>query len=262
VLDRVRNRLVTHGGVRGIDRLGDVWATPLAGAASWDSLETSGTPPAPRGDHVAVYDPVRDRMLVHGGRAANPNAPFGDLWALTWGVNTPTLVSLVEQQVTAEEVRLVWYSGDRAGEWTLERQEPAASWRNIGTLTPDGAGHVEYVDRAVRPRQRYGYRLKEAASGEVASELWVDVPERSGFSLHRAWYASRRLWLDVSRATGDDRARVEIVDASGRRVLSRSLAFGGSRQKLSVPFDAPSGIYFARVTQGARSASARVVVLD
>jgi len=365
-LDRVRNRLVVHGGVLGVERLGDAWATTLVGAPSWDSLAAAGTPPAPRGDHAAVYDPVRDRLLVYGGREGNPAAPFGDLWALTWGASTAihvtcsgdtsftpgdtvfisvdianpftapasfgftvhgergwpyssgggsiggftpivhlqwgfpvpdtaaggtntfgirvwdeaapmladsctihlthmttsVLLSLVEQHATADEVRLAWYSSDRAEQWELERQEPGSLWRSIATLVPDGTGRIIYVDRAVRPGTRYGYRLKDAGSGAVQSEAWIDVPERSGFALHRAWYASRELWLDVSRASGEDRARVEFIDSGGRRVLTRVLTIDDTRQLLSVPCRVPPGVYFARLTQGARSASGKVLVLE
>src|SRR5262249_7916881 len=51
-------------------------------------LTPSGTPPSARYEHVAIYDPVRDRMLVHGG--VSGSGTMGDTWelalsgSLTW----------------------------------------------------------------------------------------------------------------------------------------------------------------------------------
>ena len=40
----------------------------------------SGTPPSARDGHTAIYDPVRDRMVVFGG---DDGALRNDVWALT-----------------------------------------------------------------------------------------------------------------------------------------------------------------------------------
>lgn len=61
---------------------GEVWSLPLEGSTSWTQLAPAGPPPAPRADHVAVYDPVRRRMLVLGGQG---KTPFEDVWALSLG---------------------------------------------------------------------------------------------------------------------------------------------------------------------------------
>jgi hypothetical protein len=362
-LDRVRYRLVVDGGVTGPTRLDDVWELPLDGSPAWNALAPTGTAPAPRSDHAAVYDPVRDRLLVYGGFSGL--SVYGDLWALTFGagnaievdcssdplftpgdtvrisldihqpfaapsrfgvevhdargwpyassqidlgvftpvvhldlmapvpdsaavatndfsirvwdqatptlmdsctvhvtnITTPTLLSLVERHATADEVRLTWYSGVGSEELTLLRQEAGSSWRRIATLVADGGGHIAYVDRAVRPGARYGYRLADA-TGAVASEVWIDVPERPRLALHRAWYASRRLWLDVSLPSDGGGARLDLIDSSGRRVLSHALTAADERRRLSLSCDLPSGIYFANLVQGSRSARGKVLVLD
>jgi hypothetical protein len=48
----------------------------------WTSLQPEGTPPSPRENYHAVYDPNRRRMLVFSGFAAGAPA---DLWALSLG---------------------------------------------------------------------------------------------------------------------------------------------------------------------------------
>ena len=63
----------SHGGVRGDDgsaRRNDVWALSLAGSPAWSELAPAGSLPSARQGHTAVYDPVRDRMVVFGGRSA------------------------------------------------------------------------------------------------------------------------------------------------------------------------------------------------
>ena len=65
-----------HGGVRGqLDGptlRNDVWALSLAGTPAWTQLTPTGTPPSARYGHSAIYDPVRDRMVVFGGYDGHP----------------------------------------------------------------------------------------------------------------------------------------------------------------------------------------------
>jgi hypothetical protein len=92
IYDPVRDRMVMFGGSSGSD-LNDVWALSLAGTPSWTQLTPSGTPPSARSYHSAIYDPVRDRMVVFGGSSSTF---FNDVWALllagtpTWTQLTPS----------------------------------------------------------------------------------------------------------------------------------------------------------------------------
>jgi galactose oxidase-like protein/flagellar hook capping protein FlgD len=92
IYDPVRNRMLVFGGLA-TSLKNDVWELSLSGTMTWKLLATGGTPPSPRRGASAIYDPVRDRMLIYGG--AGPG-PFGDLWALslsgspTWTQLAPT----------------------------------------------------------------------------------------------------------------------------------------------------------------------------
>ncbi len=79
IYDPVRDRMVVFGGY-GDYRLNDVWALSLAGAPAWMQLTPTGTPPGARMCHSAIYDPVRDRMVVFGGGGEHP---LDDVWALS-----------------------------------------------------------------------------------------------------------------------------------------------------------------------------------
>jgi len=86
VYDVATNRMIVFGGA---DACGvyynDVWvlsnANGLGGMPAWTHLAVTGTPPAVRALHSAVYDPNTNRMIVYGG--SNTSNIFSDVWVLT-----------------------------------------------------------------------------------------------------------------------------------------------------------------------------------
>ncbi|MEQ1831529.1 MAG: hypothetical protein ABL977_00635 [Candidatus Eisenbacteria bacterium] len=85
--DPVRRRLLLFGGDDLRTTFGSVLAFDLVGGGGWTPLATTGGPVIPRSDHVAVYDPANDRLVVHGGqnRLARPFPEFSDTWCLWLG---------------------------------------------------------------------------------------------------------------------------------------------------------------------------------
>ncbi len=97
--DPTRDRMVVFGGYDGSGFRNDVWALGLSGTPAWSALSPTGTLPAGRDGHTAIYDPVRDRVVVFGGFDGGPEPViFGlnDVWALSlsgtpgWGALSPT----------------------------------------------------------------------------------------------------------------------------------------------------------------------------
>ena len=90
IYDPVRDRMLVFGGNDGslVDH-SDVWALSLSGTPSWTQIAPTGAPPPARGWHTAIYDPVRDRMVVFGGYNWATNGSFGDTWSLALS-GTPT----------------------------------------------------------------------------------------------------------------------------------------------------------------------------
>jgi len=76
-----RDRMIVFGGDDGTAR-NDVWALSLGESPQWTQLMPSGTPPSARSYHTAIYDPLRDRMVVFGG---NDGVVRNDVWALSLG---------------------------------------------------------------------------------------------------------------------------------------------------------------------------------
>jgi len=104
IFDPVRRRMLIFGGGPGEGSFptgNDVWALTLDGTPRWEELHPAGELPKPRDLHCAIYDPVRDRMLVFGGYASD-NPPYGSyensVWELTLG-GTPTWRALTPSGV-------------------------------------------------------------------------------------------------------------------------------------------------------------------
>ena len=125
VYDSQRDRLVFFGGSNGTMNQNDVWAlTGLGGTPAWGLLSPSGTPPAARQYHSAVYDAVNDRMVVFGGSTGM--GTLNDVWALSfagtpaWTQLAPTGVGPLElwQQSAALDQagnRLIVFGGQSLG---------------------------------------------------------------------------------------------------------------------------------------------------
>jgi hypothetical protein len=94
ILDPLRDRMLVFGGSDGSQLLNDVWVLSLSDPPAWTQLMPEGTPPSPRCFHSAIYDPLRDRMVVFGGKSAAPGS-LNDVWALSlagrpaWTAVTP-----------------------------------------------------------------------------------------------------------------------------------------------------------------------------
>src|SRR5512140_2472856 len=73
----------------------EVWALTLSGIPHWQQILPSGTGPVGRAFHCAIYDSLRDRMIVFGGQDEN-GVLTNTVWALsfagnpTWSQLAPT----------------------------------------------------------------------------------------------------------------------------------------------------------------------------
>lgn len=97
IYDPVDDRMIIFGGYGYpyVGYLNDTWALTLSGTPTWAPIATQGTPPGGRIDHTAIYDPVRRRMIVFGGRVGDTEYPV-DVWQLSL-LGQPTWTQLAVQ---------------------------------------------------------------------------------------------------------------------------------------------------------------------
>lgn len=179
IYDPVRDRMVVFGGGSGFFR-NDVWALSLSGDPAWSAIATAGTRPSARYGHAAIYDPVRDRLVVFGGYRQDDGSDhyLNDVWALslagnpTWSAlapagETPSARFLHAAIYDGEHDRMVVFGGSDAqlgelpvGNRGFRNDVWALSFAGIhawSELTPGGPpppgrnGHTAIYD-AVRSR--------------------------------------------------------------------------------------------------------------
>ena len=92
VYDSARDRVVVFGGVTPAGRSNEIFVLSLAGPPTWVALATVGTPPSQRNFHTAIYDPVRDRMVVFGGNTGTSRR--NDTWVLDFAQDPPAWLEL------------------------------------------------------------------------------------------------------------------------------------------------------------------------
>ncbi len=91
ITDVANGRLVLFGGTDGVSSFDDVWTAAIGTSTVWTPLAVAGTPPAARSGHAAIYDPLRQRMVVFGGRNGSD---LNDAWELSLGMGSETWTPL------------------------------------------------------------------------------------------------------------------------------------------------------------------------
>jgi hypothetical protein len=188
VYDLLRDRVILFGGSMGGVRYNETWALTLGDAPTWTQLTPTGTPPLPRDYHTAIYDPVRDRMVVFGG--TNPPAYFSDVWALTFGDSLTWTPLQPGGEATEPRAfhsaiydpigdRMVVFGGNTSygavltnDLWLLRLAEPVR-WRQItpqGTPPQGRGGHTAIFDPTVNQMVLFG---GYATGGTYLNDTWT-----------------------------------------------------------------------------------------
>jgi Galactose oxidase, central domain len=264
VYDPIRDRIVLFAGHDNARLFGDVWALNLSGTTTWEELIPAGTPPMARYNHTAIYDGVRDQMVVFGGAGADKT-----VWALAWNDDpTPVLVSLVGTRAEPGYVQLIWQvSHELTPTAMVYRSTNIDTWTVVGSVSPNGEGRLVYEDFDVSSGARYGYRLGLHRDGKIEflGEAWIDVPSTPEFALAglRPNPASRNLRAAFTLPDGSP-ARLELLDLAGRRVIVREVGgFGRGTHVLDLGsgHEIASGVYVLRLSTSTRSVTTRAIVV-
>ena len=288
VMDPVGDRMVIFGGGEG-SLTGppvyhnDVWALGLSPSPAWTQIVPTGTPPAPRFGHTAVYDPAGQRIVVFGGQAEAGRR--NDVWILTlagppaWSEQTPAGTppsGRVGHVAVYDPVghRMLVFGGFTAlgtvdEVWALSLGGSPA-WTQ---LLPYGPSPGRPGDHAAAWDPVHQRML--TCGGFGGSGMWSFQPPGAASAEPFPTVAGLALAgvrpnpvvgdLVVAFTLPDDGpARLELFDTAGRRVASRdvgSLGAGAQRVTLGPAGRLPAGIYLVRLTHATWSLAVRAAVV-
>lgn len=175
IIDSKRHRLVIFGGLvqeypYTWEALAEVWELSLDTPHTWRQLHPQGATPPERWGHSAAYDPVRDRMIVFGGR--NRDSFLADTWELSFAPElgwvqlvseTPDPGARVGHSTIYDPIgdRLIVFGGE-----TNEGQRPGDTW----ALTLDGPARwtlTRHVGQVPGVRTEFGAFFHAGLEGMV-----------------------------------------------------------------------------------------------
>jgi hypothetical protein len=236
--DPVRDRMIFHGGSTAAGATGETLALELGASPAWSTLTTSGNGPGAVRDHVSVYDPDADRLLVFGGRA--PSVFRNSVHALSladgkWSQLAPggtppsargNLDALYDPLADPISGRMVihggWNGVNLTETWALQWDSPS-----VDVPEAPAANRLQLL--GARPNPSSGDRLTVA------------------FTL-------------AARSNG----RIDLLDIAGRRIATRDLAaFEPGRHQVTFGGERPlePGLYLIRLASQNRVLTSKAMVV-
>jgi hypothetical protein len=187
------------------------------------------------------------------------------IWERLLDADVTAVASLVRSEVSGGRVRLSWHTDLAPGvEARLYRRVVPGEWTRLATLRVDPAGDLAYEDGAVSAQGVYDYRLGVMERGRevFAGDVRVDVGAANRLAVGGANPSTSGLRVTFVLPLAMP-ASLELVDATGRRVFRREVgSMGVGRHELDLRGERLSpGVDWARLVQGDRLSSAKLVVL-
>jgi hypothetical protein len=156
-----------------------------------------------------------------------------------------------------------WYTILEPGaKVSVSRTDAFSGWRPVGSTIVDGAHSITFVDRDITPGAHYGYAV--SADGPLSGDAWVDVPSRTALAFlgARPNPARGALTLAIQLASARP-AVIEVFSVDGRRLLLQKISGEEAGEHLiRLGRALPAGVHIVRLTQGGRSITGRIAVLQ
>jgi hypothetical protein len=203
VYDAAQDRMLIFGGSINDSYYGvnnDVWELKLRGLPHWTNLTTSGARPTARRSGTAVFDPLRNRMVVYGGGIPNVSGDqfLGDTWSLDFDSDPPAWSELLPAGTLPTDRTLIAavYDGIH------DRMIMFGGWSGTEYLAD-----TQFLDWGGSSEEA---QMNAAASATPsAAHLEWDVQGETGINAAVYRRDAGGLWTALAEAT---------VDASGRVV--------------------------------------------
>ncbi len=197
VYDASQDRMLIFGGSTGDGYEGatnDVWELRLRGNPTWRYISTTGVRPAARRHGAAIFDPLRNRMVIYGGAIALSGSEtfFGDTWALDFDSEPPvwselqpggTLPSVRDNLPAAYDAlddRMIIFGGWSGTSFLSDTQfltwgdtSTEALMAGSGRATPTSA-HLEWEVNAATGTHAAVYRKVSGGEWTALAEAEVD----------------------------------------------------------------------------------------
>jgi hypothetical protein len=164
----------------------DLWQLSLNDTPTWTELHPAGTIPGARSALGTVYDPVRRRMLIHGGINAQSGVEPDDLWALSLD-GAPAWTPIL----TANHLRGHSYPADvydpvadrlldcGAGGYPLTSELSLADptqWRSVLPPDPEPSPGLHHGHEVVYDSRRDRFTELGGKYSTVDSSMWGFAP--------------------------------------------------------------------------------------
>ncbi len=272
VYDSKRDRMVIFGGYNSsLINYGDLRSLDLGDSPAWSQPAPIGVPPSARWGMKALYDPNRDGMWLYGGWADTYQR---DLWFLQW-FDAPATGAIATHSANATQgtARLEWsLPGSIPNPAIVERSTNGSTWTRVGTVLPTRTGRMVFVDHGVAPGQTRAWRVRESVAKQklVSAPQWLTIqsttavgPQTVAFGVRPDGAASRAGSVAVScTLPNTGRARVDLLDVTGRLLDSRNLTSAGAgSHRVELGRALPAGLFFVRLTGTPGTARTKVLLL-
>lgn len=214
-----------------------------------------------------------EHYLLYISNYSRSGLAFSLTWQLTNGASLDCMlpVELVSLDGTSEPngIRLDWVtvSESNSERFVVERFEDDGSFRDIGELPAAGWSQTSlaysFFDAApLAGLNHYRVRMIDADGSERTSDVVRVMHALNGSSAPYPNPASTEINVELS-VQHEGVARFDVLDASGRLVLSESQQLGEGTQRVSLPLKGlEPGYYALAVTlpHGAQQQPARFVI--
>jgi hypothetical protein len=235
IYDPDEHRMIVFGGHHEIGGRGfrnDVWELSLGDTLRWSQILPIGPLPGPRSAFGTVYDPLRRRLLIHGGVNASSGVEPDDLWALTLE-GEPMWVRIVTQDTLRGrsypidvydpvEDRILACGGHGYPQTSSLSLAAQHQWDAILPSKPLPAPGARSRHAVVHDTRRDRHVVIGGDYSSADSAIWTFTPETGN-----SWRAVRAApapfeWFEYSRASVYDSLSDRIILFTGWQAWSLS----------------------------------------